>query len=33
MCFRVRPSLGRWHRLMIYVYDHGWDINIVFDFV
>ncbi|KHG07591.1 hypothetical protein F383_35397 [Gossypium arboreum] len=19
MCFRVRPCLGRWHRLMIYV--------------
>ncbi|KHG24551.1 hypothetical protein F383_09707 [Gossypium arboreum] len=19
MCYRVRPHLGRWHRLMIYV--------------
>ncbi|KHG13731.1 hypothetical protein F383_18630 [Gossypium arboreum] len=33
MCFRVRPRLGRWHQFMIYVYDHVWDIGIVFNFV
>ncbi|KHG26112.1 hypothetical protein F383_04064 [Gossypium arboreum] len=33
MCYRVRPRLGCWHRFVIYMQDHVWDILIVYDFV